>query len=146
MVRAAGGIVVTDGLVLLVHRPKYDDWSLPKGKLERGLTIADLKGKTPYNTYVIDGLPPGPIANPGEDALNAVAHPAKTTFLYFVAKSTDPSDGHEFASTYAEHQRNVRKFRQAEQQDAAEQAKEALEAEQAKDTGDTTTDTGDNGQ
>jgi UPF0755 protein len=86
----------------------------------------------------VDGLPAGPIANPGVEALEAVAHPSKTTFLYFVAKGPDPKDGHTFASTYAEHRKNVLKYRQAVAQDAAEQEKEDLEAQQAKDAGDTT--------
>jgi UPF0755 protein len=112
--------------------------TLGHNKLDRPLTIADLKGKTPYNTYVIDGLPPGPIANPGTDALNAVAHPAATNYLYFVAKSADPQDGHLFAATYAEHRKNVALYRQAQAEDAADQAKDQLEQEQAKDAGDST--------
>jgi len=115
--------------------------TLGHDKLDRPLTTADLKGKTPYNTYQIDGLPPGPIANPGVDALTAVAHPSKTTYLYFVAKTADPQDGHLFASTYAEHRKNVALYRKAVAADEAEQAKEQLEEEQAKDAGDTTTDT-----
>lgn len=112
--------------------------TLGKQKLDRPLTTKDLKAKTPYNTYQIDGLPGGAIANPGVDALQAVAHPSKTSFLYFVAKGSDPKDGHTFASTYAEHKANVLKYRQAVAQDEAEQAKEQLEEEQAKDAGDTT--------
>ncbi|HVY52301.1 MAG TPA: endolytic transglycosylase MltG [Devosia sp.] len=115
--------------------------TLGKSRLDRPLTTRDLNARTPYNTYQLDGLPQGPIANPGLDALNAVAHPAKTTFLYFVAKGPDPRDGHSFASTYAEHRRNVLKYRQAVAADEAEQAREALEAQQAKDAGDTTGDT-----
>jgi UPF0755 protein len=110
-----------------------------RDKLDRKLTTADLKAKTPYNTYQIDGLPPGPIGNPGVEALKAVAHPSKTSFLYFVAKGPDPQDGHTFASTYAEHRKNVLKYRQAVADDEAEQAKDALEEQQAKDAGDTTT-------
>ena len=112
--------------------------TLGQQKLDRPLSTKDLGAKTPYNTYQIDGLPAGPIANPGVDALQAVAHPAKTSFLYFVAKGPDPKDGHTFASTYAEHRRNVVKYRQAVASDEAEQAKEQLEEEQAKDAGDTT--------
>jgi UPF0755 protein len=112
--------------------------TLGRDKLDRGLTTADLKAKTPYNTYQIDGLPPGPIANPGEDALNAVAHPAKTSFLYFVAKSADPAAGHYFSSTYAEHKKNVALYRQAVKQSEADDAKDQLEQEQASEAGDTT--------
>ncbi|HZY68205.1 MAG TPA: endolytic transglycosylase MltG [Devosia sp.] len=104
-----------------------------KGQLDRGLTRTDLNTETPYNTYRIDGLPPGPIANPGEAALEAVAHPAQTNYLYFVAKGTDPSDGHLFAATYAEHRENVALYRKAED----EAARAELEAEQAEEGGDT---------
>ena len=114
--------------------------TLGRDKLDRKLSTSDLKAKTPYNTYQIDGLPPGPIANPGEDALNAVAHPSKTDYLYFVAKSADPAAGHYFSSNYAQHKKNVALYRTAVTVDEAEQAKEALEAEQAKDSGDTTGD------
>lgn len=82
--------------------------------LGRSLSKADLKQPTPYNTYVIDGLPPGPIANPGLDSLKAVLHPLTTADLYFVA---DGTGGHAFARTLDEHNRNVRRWRkiQAEQ-------------------------------
>ena len=68
------------------------------------LTRKDLAKKTPYNTYVIRGLPPGPIANPGIDSIRAVLYPANTTYLYFVSKN----DGsHYFSSTLKEHNRAV---------------------------------------
>lgn len=112
--------------------------TLGKGKLERGLTTADLKAKTPYNTYQIDGLPPGPIANPGEAAMLAVAHPAATNYLYFVAKTADPADGHLFAATYAEHRKNVALYRQAVKQSEADAEKDTLEQQQASEAGDAT--------
>jgi UPF0755 protein len=111
--------------------------TLGQGKLERPLTTKDLAAKTDYNTYQLDGLPKGPIANPGVAALEAVAHPAQTNYLYFVAKSSNPADGHVFAASYAEHRKNVALYRKAVAEDGAEAAKEALEAEQAKDAGDT---------
>ncbi len=77
--------------------------------LGRALTRADLDRPTPYNTYQIDGLPPGPIANPGRAAIAAVLEPADTDELYFVA---DGTGGHAFAKTLDEHNRNVRKWRQ----------------------------------
>ncbi len=88
------------------------------GSLGRPLSKADLKAPTPYNTYVIKGLPPGPIANPGLDALLAVLHPDVTQDLYFVA---DGSGGHAFATTLDEHNKNVRRWRklQAEQNDGS---------------------------
>ncbi|MGD8387906.1 MAG: endolytic transglycosylase MltG [Desulfobacteraceae bacterium] len=71
------------------------------------LTRKDLRTKTPYNTYRIRGLPPGPIANPGEAALRSVLYPADTDYLFFVSRN----DGsHQFSKTLAEHNRAVRKF------------------------------------
>ncbi len=78
------------------------------GKLGRPLNRADLQRQTPYNTYMIDGLPPGPIANPGTAAIAAVLNPEKTPDFYFVANG---SGGHVFARTLKEHNRNVAKWR-----------------------------------
>jgi UPF0755 protein len=84
--------------------------------LGRGITRSELDTKTPYNTYLIDGLPPTPIANPGREALAAVLNPPTTTDLFFVA---DGTGGHAFAATYAEHQRNVARWREIERAAAA---------------------------
>jgi len=73
------------------------------------LTLADLRAPTPYNTYVIDGLPPTPIANPGRASIEAVLHPPDTAELYFVATG---SGGHNFSSTLQEHNANVREYRE----------------------------------
>ncbi len=70
------------------------------------LTAIDLRINSPYNTYLYAGLPPGPIANPGESALQAVAAPADTTYLFFRA-TCDGSGRHLFATTYAEHLNNA---------------------------------------
>jgi UPF0755 protein len=86
------------------------------GTLGRPITRADIDKPTPYNTYHIDGLPPGPIANPGRAALEAVANPSETKDLYFVA---DGSGGHIFAASLADHNRNVVKWRKFERQRAA---------------------------
>ena len=78
------------------------------GPLSRPLTRADLRQPSAYNTYVIAGLPPGPICNPGRASIEAVLQPLDTRDLYFVA---DGNGGHAFAETYAEHRRNVRAWR-----------------------------------
>ena len=100
------------------------------GALGRGLKKSELEDKTDYNTYQLDGLPAGPIANPGIDALKATANPDHTNYLYFVAAGADPSAGHLFASTYKEHQQNVAKFRAVQREAAAQAASEAESARQ----------------
>lgn len=87
------------------------------GQLDRALTRADLQAETPYNTYTIAGLPPGPICNPGLESLQAVLKPAETDYLYFVA---DGSGGHAFAKTLDEHNRNVRKWRRLQRRTEGE--------------------------
>jgi UPF0755 protein len=84
-----------------------------KGTLGRPIMRSEIDQPTPYNTYVIDGLPPGPIANPGRASLEAVANPARTKELFFVA---DGTGGHAFSETLDQHQRNVAKLRAIEQQ------------------------------
>ncbi len=86
------------------------------GERDRGLTTVDLELPTPFNTYVIPGLPPSPICNPGRAALTAVLNPAATQALYFVA---DGTGGHAFAATLEEHNRNVAHWRQIQRQNNA---------------------------
>jgi len=84
-----------------------------KGTLGRPIMRSEIEQQTPYNTYVIEGLPPGPIANPGRASLEATANPARTKELFFVA---DGTGGHAFAENLGQHQINVTKLRQFEQQ------------------------------
>lgn len=84
-----------------------------KGTLGRPIQRNEITQATPYNTYVIDGLPPGPIANPGRAALEAVVNHSRTKDLFFVA---DGSGGHAFAETLEQHNRNVARWRQVETQ------------------------------
>ncbi len=83
------------------------------GVMERPLTKADLERATAHNTYVIDRLPPGPIANPGRASLMAVARPLDSDDLYFVA---DGTGGHAFSPTLEGHNRNVANWRRVEKE------------------------------
>lgn len=87
-------------------------YAVTNGQVEQKKRVLyeDLKFKSPYNTYVIYGLPPQPIANPGRASIYAVLHPMKTNDLYFVA---DGKGGHVFSETYSEHQKNVQNWRQS---------------------------------
>jgi UPF0755 protein len=101
-----------------------------KGKpADRPILQSDIDKPTPYNTYVIDGLPPTPIANPGRAALEAVANPSVTDDLYFVA---DGTGGHVFAATLEEHNENVARWRAFEKKQA-EQANQPAPAPAATD-------------
>ncbi len=84
-----------------------------KGTLGRPIKRSEITQPSPYNTYVIDGLPPGPIANPGRASLEAAANPARTRDLFFVA---DGTGGHAFTETYDQHQKNVARLRTIEKQ------------------------------
>ncbi len=92
-------------------------YGLTKGRpLGRGIRASELAADTPWNSYKVVGLPPGPIANPGRDALAAVLNPPKTDELFFVA---DGTGGHAFATTYEDHKRNVDRWRAIERDRAA---------------------------
>jgi UPF0755 protein len=84
-----------------------------KGTLGRPIKRSEIQQPSPYNTYVVDGLPPGPIANPGRASLEAAANPARTRDLFFVA---DGTGGHAFSDSYDQHQKNVAKLRSIEKQ------------------------------
>ncbi|WP_039019197.1 endolytic transglycosylase MltG [Halocynthiibacter namhaensis] len=88
-----------------------------QGALGRGLRQSELRRPTPWNTYVIDALPPTPIANPGTAAIEAALNPDNTDFIFFVA---DGTGGHAFGRTLQEHNANVAKWREIEAQRASE--------------------------
>ncbi|QUS39699.1 endolytic transglycosylase MltG [Tardiphaga alba] len=99
-----------------------------KGTLGRPIKRSEIQQPSPYNTYVVDGLPPGPIANPGRASLEATANPARTRDLFFVA---DGTGAHAFTETYDAHQKNVAKLRaieKAAQNDTVEPAEEPAPA------------------
>jgi UPF0755 protein len=89
-----------------------------KAPLGRGLRQSELRRETPYNTYVIDGLPPTPIANPGRLSIEAALNPETSDNLFFVA---DGSGGHVFAQTLEEHNRNVARWREIEAEQLRQQ-------------------------
>jgi UPF0755 protein len=96
--------------------------TLGQGTLGRGLRQSELRRETPYNTYVIQGLPPTPIANPGRLSIEAALNPDSSDYLFFVA---DGTGGHVFARTLDEHNANVAKWRAIEAQRVAEGAEPA---------------------
>ncbi len=97
-----------------------------KGSLGRGILKSEITQPTPYNTYVIEALPPGPIANPGRASIEAAANPARTKELFFVA---DGTGGHAFSETYDQHQKHVAKLRGIER-DARDAAGDTAAAPQ----------------
>ena len=104
----------------------FEDQGVPQQSLS--ITQSQKQTETPYNTYLVDGLPPTPIANPGKAALEAVANPSQTSDLYFVA---DGTGGHVFAATLEEHNANVARYRAFEKKQAEEAAKAGGSAEPA---------------
>jgi len=95
-------------------------YGITQGKVpfNRELTRADLQSNSLYNTYVVTGLPPGPICNPGRASILAATNPARDRALWFVA---DGQGGHAFATTLAEHNRNVERWRQIQRERAEQQ-------------------------
>ena len=88
-------------------------YGITKGKkiLGRGLRQSELRMDTPWNTYLRGGLPPTPIANPGEESIFAALNPENTDFIFFVA---DGTGGHAFATNLTDHNKNVSKWRAIE--------------------------------
>ncbi len=101
-----------------------------QGTLGRGIRRSEIEGETPYNTYVINGLPPGPIANPGRAAMEAVANPSRTDELFFVA---DGTGGHTFSRTYEQHRRAVSRWRDIESEQREQQIDRVDDAEEVLD-------------
>lgn len=100
-------------------------YGITKGMpLGRGIRLSEIRAPTAWNTYTINGLPPTPIANPGEEALKAVLNPPRSEYLFFVA---DGTGGHVFARTYTEHLLNVARWRDVERRRAAIARGEAVE-------------------
>jgi UPF0755 protein len=98
-----------------------------KGTLGRPILESEIRQPTPYNTYVIEGLPPGPIDNPGRASLEAAANPARTKEIFFVA---DGAGGHVFAESYDQHQKNVDRLRGIERQQRNESTAAASAVQQ----------------
>jgi peptidoglycan lytic transglycosylase G len=96
-----------------------------KGTLGHPITKSEKEQPTPYNTYIIDGLPPGPIGNPGRASLEAAASPARTREMFFVA---DGTGGHAFAETYDQHLKNVARLRVIEREDRSATSSAAPES------------------
>ena len=86
-------------------------WAEGNSWWKRPLWQADLDFDSPYNTYLYDGIPPGPIANPGLSALEAVAFPTETNYLFFVVDCTAAPNTHAFNVTYEEHLAKVNECR-----------------------------------
>lgn len=113
-----------------------------KGTLGRPIKRSEIQQPSPYNTYVVEGLPPGPIANPGKASLEATANPARTRDLFFVA---DGTGAHTFTETYDAHQKNVAKLRaieKAAQNDTVEPAEDQPPASPLANPGDGNAATG----
>jgi UPF0755 protein len=87
--------------------------ALLDGRYRGAIYASDLQTDSPYNTYRHEGLPPGPICNPGVSSLKAAISPAHTDYLYFVAASADPSGKSRFSATLEEHTQNVQAYRRA---------------------------------
>jgi len=87
--------------------------ALLEGRYRGTIYESDLQAESPYNTYRHEGLPPGPICNPGMASLKAAMNPAHTDYLYFVAASANPSGQSRFSATLEEHSQDVQAYRKA---------------------------------
>ena len=96
------------------------------GNYNGSLASSDLRFNSPYNTYRYPGLPPGPIASPGEASLRAALDPAQVEYLYFVA---DGRGGHVFSKTLEEHNRNVARYRRQLAENDRERGRESGDAQ-----------------
>ena len=100
---------ITKGMRLQVDPTVIYGITKGKGKLGSPLISRDLKTASDYNTYLLSGLPKGPICNPGKDSILAASKPEKTNFLYFVA---DGEGGHLFSENLSEHNKNVKRWKE----------------------------------
>jgi len=91
----------------------YAERLAKRGEFDGAINVSDLERESPYNTYRVAGLPPGPIASPGRAALAAALKPPKSDYLFFVSNN---QGGHHFATTSREHERNVARFRREREQ------------------------------
>jgi len=96
--------------IVLATDPSVIYAALLAGHYRGTIYQSDLQFHSPYNTYRVQGLPPGPICNPGAASLEAALHPAQTDYLYFVS---DNNGHHRFARTPEEHAQNVQAYRAA---------------------------------
>jgi UPF0755 protein len=96
--------------------------ALLENRYRDGIHRSDLASQNPYNTYQHTGLPPGPIANPGVEAIAAALRPAQTNYLYFVAKPG--GGGHQFSETLAAHHQATKEYRHGRGSSAKKNGKE----------------------
>ncbi|HSC77302.1 MAG TPA: endolytic transglycosylase MltG, partial [Candidatus Acidoferrales bacterium] len=100
-------VLACDPTVIYAERLEKAGW------FDGEINVSDLERRSPYNTYLNAGLPPGPIASPGRAALEAVLKPPESNYLFFVSNN---AGGHHFAATSGEHARNVARYRRKREQ------------------------------
>ncbi len=109
-------VLACDPTVIYAERLEKDGW------FDSEINVSDLERRSPYNTYLNAGLPPGPIASPGRASLEAVLKPPKSNYLFFVSNG---QGGHVFSATSGEHARNVTRYRRQREQSQRQQKRQA---------------------